>query len=276
MAIQFVGGSGASANATGYYSLSTTSLTGGIASSAAIGDFIIAITGFAGNPATNPDALTGIVSSWTKGAVITTTSSVAAVKARVVYGFVTSAGNIVYFQGVGSSATLFYVFRGVDTTSPLDVALATATGTGSGLDSPAITTATADAQVVIGGFIGLPSGSTATTTTAPTGYGNGLIAPGNIFAPQGFRARINRRSILLPAGTLEDPGIPTTTTEPTATWIGFTAALRAAGAVVAGGNAKVWNGSAWVAKPVKVWNGSAWVTKPVKRWNGTAWVTTTY
>lgn len=42
------------------------------------------------------------------------------------------------------------------------------------------------------------------------------------------------------------------------------------------GRIKVWNGSAWVAKPVKVWNGSAWVTKPVKRWNGSIWVAATY
>ena len=40
---------------------------------------------------------------------------------------------------------------------------------------------------------------------------------------------------------------------------------------VAGGRPKVWNGSAWVAKPVKVWNGSVWVEKPMKVWNGSAW-----
>ncbi|MFV0135496.1 hypothetical protein ACLGIH_20130 [Streptomyces sp. HMX87] len=34
---------------------------------------------------------------------------------------------------------------------------------------------------------------------------------------------------------------------------------------------KVWNGSAWVPKPLKVWNGTAWVTKPVKSWSETAW-----
>jgi len=34
----------------------------------------------------------------------------------------------------------------------------------------------------------------------------------------------------------------------------------------------VWNGSAFVEKPVKVWSGSAWVQKPVKRWNGSSWV----
>jgi hypothetical protein len=42
--------------------------------------------------------------------------------------------------------------------------------------------------------------------------------------------------------------------------------------VPVGGKIKVWNGSAWVEKPVKVWNGSAWVEKPVKVWNGSAWV----
>lgn len=39
-----------------------------------------------------------------------------------------------------------------------------------------------------------------------------------------------------------------------------------------GATLKVWNGSAWVAKPLKVWNGSSWVTATLKRWNGGAWV----
>lgn len=37
------------------------------------------------------------------------------------------------------------------------------------------------------------------------------------------------------------------------------------------GYATVWNGSAWVRKPLKVWNGSAWVIKPLKYWNGSTW-----
>ena len=40
----------------------------------------------------------------------------------------------------------------------------------------------------------------------------------------------------------------------------------------AGGDLKIWTGSAWVTKPVKVWSGSAWAAKPVKFWNGSAWV----
>lgn len=42
------------------------------------------------------------------------------------------------------------------------------------------------------------------------------------------------------------------------------------------GQMKVYDGSAFVPKPVKVWNGTAWVVKPLKRWNGTSWVSTNY
>jgi hypothetical protein len=43
------------------------------------------------------------------------------------------------------------------------------------------------------------------------------------------------------------------------------------GSVVAG-QIKVYNGSAWVWKPVKVWNGSTWTTKTLRYWNGTSWI----
>lgn len=42
-------------------------------------------------------------------------------------------------------------------------------------------------------------------------------------------------------------------------------------AAVAAGRVKVWNGSAFVAKPVKVWTGSAWVEKTAKFWSGSTW-----
>lgn len=41
------------------------------------------------------------------------------------------------------------------------------------------------------------------------------------------------------------------------------------------GRPKVWNGSAWVQKPLKVWSGSAWVEKPVKVYNGSSFVEVT-
>ncbi len=34
---------------------------------------------------------------------------------------------------------------------------------------------------------------------------------------------------------------------------------------------KVWDGAAWVPKPLKVWNGSSWVTRAPKSWSETAW-----
>jgi hypothetical protein len=41
---------------------------------------------------------------------------------------------------------------------------------------------------------------------------------------------------------------------------------------VSNGLAKLWDGSAWVAKPVKYWDNSSWVAKPMKRWDGSFWV----
>lgn len=34
----------------------------------------------------------------------------------------------------------------------------------------------------------------------------------------------------------------------------------------------VWDGGAFVRKPLGVWNGSSWVYRPTQRWNGTEWV----
>lgn len=42
------------------------------------------------------------------------------------------------------------------------------------------------------------------------------------------------------------------------------------------GQIKIYDGTAFVAKPVKVWDGSSWGTKPAKRWSGTAWTETNY
>ncbi len=42
------------------------------------------------------------------------------------------------------------------------------------------------------------------------------------------------------------------------------------------GNVKIWNGAAFVVKPLKVWDGLAFTIKPAKTWNGTNWVETSY
>ena len=38
-----------------------------------------------------------------------------------------------------------------------------------------------------------------------------------------------------------------------------------------GGMVQVWDGTAWVYRPVNVWDGSKWVKRPLKAWDGTAW-----
>ena len=44
-------------------------------------------------------------------------------------------------------------------------------------------------------------------------------------------------------------------------------------AIVGGGaNVNVWDGGAWLDKPMKTWTGAAWEAKPVKTWNGSAWI----
>jgi hypothetical protein len=53
-------------------------------------------------------------------------------------------------------------------------------------------------------------------------------------------------------------------------WSAFLVALKELPSEIAG--AEVWDGSAWVEKPVKVWDGSAWVQKPVRTWDGSVWV----
>jgi hypothetical protein len=51
---------------------------------------------------------------------------------------------------------------------------------------------------------------------------------------------------------------------------GFNVTLSGIQGVIAGG-LLLWNGTAWVEKPVKVWNNVTWLQKPVKTWNGTTW-----
>jgi hypothetical protein len=44
----------------------------------------------------------------------------------------------------------------------------------------------------------------------------------------------------------------------------------------AGGQIKVWTGSAWVPKPIKRWSGTEWVIVPLKFYNGSTFVLTGY
>jgi hypothetical protein len=258
MAIELVGSTTAAASG----SLSLTSLTGGIASAPAEGDIVFAVV--AGSNSSDQDiAITG----YTEVADLYANST----------GFDTNLG--VFWKVMGSTPdtsvtipslsnvrAVVYVLRGVDTTTPMDATRTTVTRTNTGIPDPAsITSVTANAMILI-----------ASATSAFGVY----------VAPSGFSNTVKRESaemnvlvsskIKVTAGA-DNPGIWTGIDEDESVFscASVTMALRPAPAGTTG-RIKVWNGSAWVAKPVKVWNGSAWVVKPVKRWNGSAWVTTSY
>ncbi len=277
MAIQFVGGAittkvGAS---SGTSTLAINSgLTGGIASGVSSGDFVLAVFG-TGSTANRTLSITDGTTDYTlAGSQLYSNASGRDTNLRVAYKRVTSDTSITFGptgDAADAGAMAAYVFRGVDPTTPLDVTVTTATGTGAASPNPpAITPATAGAFIVC---IGAAGHSAGTETFSTSGLVDFLTAGQN-----------DTNDVTLGIGHKDDWSSgaydqaafsgPFGFTE---SWAAMTIALRPDPAPPSsGGKIKVWDGSAWVAKPVKVWNGSAWVEKPLKRWNGSAWVTTSY
>ncbi len=159
MAIQYVGGNTATkAGATsGNSTISLTALTGGIAASAAAGDIVIAVfaTGSAADRTLviqDPSAVAYTLIATELYSNGTTYDS----NLRVAYKRLTAADATVTFgptlnaQDAGAMAV--HVWRGVDSTTPLDVAATTATGTGTGRPNPpAITPTTAGSEIIVAG-----------------------------------------------------------------------------------------------------------------------------
>jgi hypothetical protein len=107
---------------------------------------------------------------------------------------------------------------------------------------------------------------TIASTAPPSGYTIlAQTSAGN--AANGCALGVAHRSAAAFPVSSENPGVFTRAAED---WVAIT--IGAIETDFKGGTMKVWNGSAWVARPVKVWNGSTWVLKQVKVWNGSAWV----
>lgn len=130
--------------------------------------------------------------------------------------------------------------------------------------SPSISLASLDASDLIIEAIASSSTPTSSTgqSTVASGSGNGST----------FRTTYKQAT----AGTNAE-----TWTQSSNSYAYAAVVVKGLGVVGGGGGGttgqiKVWNGTAFVAKPVKVWNGTAWVVKPLKVWNGTAWVVTNY
>lgn len=281
MAIDFVGCkvAGKAGAASGNSTMTLSSgLSGGISSSVAEDDLVIAIFGVGSSGAVaalNLDITDGVNDYTLIGSQLFSNDNYEA-HLRVAYKFMGPTPDASVIFGPTRNAdyagvTMVMVFRGVDKTTPLDVAATTATGLNTNRPTPpAITPSTAGAWIF-----------SAAASAHNGGAQNYYNVTGYTYANGGAQNDTDDVNILgayksdwtsgtfTPTQWLHDASDSTNFS-----WAALTLALRPA--ATAGGNIKVWNGSAWVAKPVKVWNGSAWVAKPVKVWNGSAWVTTDY
>lgn len=179
--LKFVGGTSATqaANSGAGYTISLTSLTGGLGSAPAAGDIVIVATGWAyttdGNPGVTTSGYTELCDLYAHSGAdanfsvnwkimgptpdtnvsVTTSASTA------------SAGHV----------TVIQVWRGVNQTTPIDVTTTTSTSTTASNppNSPSITPVTRGCVIL---SCGLYAGndSTAATLTTPSGMQNGVIA----------------------------------------------------------------------------------------------------
>jgi hypothetical protein len=178
MAIEFVGGNTAG-KAGGTSGTSTIALdaglTGGIASAVAAGDLVIAVfaTGSTANRTlsiTDGSTEYTLIDAEQYGADIFDTNL------RVAYKFMGGTPDTATTFGptgnaADSGAMAVYVFRGVDSSTPLDVAAVPATGTGtSRVVPPDITPSTAGAFVVVAGSAGHNGGVDTFTSSDLTDF----------------------------------------------------------------------------------------------------------
>jgi hypothetical protein len=172
MAIDYVGGQTAGRTNASSALQVTFSLSGGLASTPAAGDLVIVtcVTGSAaGNPAMAVTTPTGYTALGQLNQSATTADTSMNVSYKIMGG--TPDANVTIpgtTNNAWGEAYAIQVFRGVDTSTPMDVTAVSAGGTGTGRPNPgSITPSTAGAWVIIcgGGAAG-----TGATYTAPTNY----------------------------------------------------------------------------------------------------------
>jgi hypothetical protein len=173
MSIQYVGGvqgNRAGATTTTTQSISGT-LTGGLASSPIEGDLVIILIGAASAATYTPTTLA--VSGWTNGTFRSNTGVTNYSYQQYSYKFMTATPDTsitIPSSGNARNAQRWavHVFRGVNSTTPLDVTTVFASGTASGRPNPgAITPSTAGAWIL---WTGVSAAGTGTAFTAPTDF----------------------------------------------------------------------------------------------------------
>lgn len=177
--LKFVGGTFATqaSNSGAGYTISLTSLTGGLGSAPIAGDIVIVATGWAYNTDGNPGVTTA---GYTELCDLYSNSSIDAnfsVNWKIMgsipdtnVSVTTSAST----SGVGH-VTVIQVWRGVNQTTPIDVTTTSTSTTGiNPPNSPSITPVTRGCVILSCGLYARDSG--AATLTTPSGMQNGVIA----------------------------------------------------------------------------------------------------
>jgi hypothetical protein len=210
MAISFIEAKSGSANNGGNVTVNFTS--------AQSGDFVLVVGGFQDAGSNAGVSTAGYTELVELGLVNSTIIS---------YKFITSDTGLTGLgttQSSDGAAYVALVFRGVDTTTPIDNSYASATGTGEP-NSPSITTLT-DGAVVVSGFV-LNESRTISGSVGPSGYatvdGNYLV---NTSDSNNVTVGATWKTVS-PAGA-ENPGPWNLSGVPSADVRGITVALRPA------------------------------------------------
>ena len=177
--LQFVGkASGSGTGST--YIVALNSLTGGVGSSAAAGDLVIVVTGWAsaanGDPGVNTAGYTEVYDLYDSD----TRDANMSVNWKTMGSTPDSSITVRGFNNAANGgATVVHVWRNAASTTPMDVTPPTGVGGPANAahpDSPSITPVTTGAYVLT---VGMGTGDTTPLPqTAPSGYGNATSTPG--------------------------------------------------------------------------------------------------
>lgn len=232
MALQYVGGATATkAGATsGNSTISLTSLTGGISSSAAAGDIVIAA--FAtGSSVVRTLSITDGTNAYTLIGSALYSNLTTDTNLRVAYKVLTGADASVTFGPTGNAADAgamaVHVWRGVDTATPLDVTATKATGTSTGRPNPAAITPSTSGSVVIA--VGAASAGTGAVFTS-SDLSNFRTAT----SADTYDAMIGIGSYAWTSGAFDPAQFGGGTTDAGDSWAAITLALRPAPVPVVG------------------------------------------
>jgi hypothetical protein len=148
--ISYVGGRTQNVTTTGAITVSLTGLTGGLSTAPIAGDLVLVVRHWAVN---SDQTFTTSSGGWTKLVDLYTSSTIHS-NFGIFYKVMGVAPDTsIVLNGNGStiesSSIVVQVFRGVDATSPFDVASTTASGTGTIPNPPAITPTTANSIIVV-------------------------------------------------------------------------------------------------------------------------------